>query len=32
MEQIDLAFMFYKRAIDLNPESHRANSSMGDIF
>jgi lipopolysaccharide biosynthesis regulator YciM len=24
--------MFYNRAIEVNPESHRANSSMGDIL
>jgi tetratricopeptide (TPR) repeat protein len=24
--------MFYKKAIEVNPESHSANSSMGDIL
>jgi tetratricopeptide (TPR) repeat protein len=30
--QIEQAFFFYKRAIEVNPESHDANSGIGDIY
>lgn len=30
--QFDQAFMYYKRAIEVNPESHSANSSLGDLM
>ena len=30
--QLEQAFMYYKKAIEVNPESHSAMSSMGDIL
>ena len=30
--QLDQAYMFYKQAIENNPESHSANSTMGDFM
>ena len=28
----DQAFFFYKKAVEVNPESHVANSSIGDFY
>lgn len=30
--QFEQAYMFYKKAIEVNPESHSANSSIGDLL
>lgn len=32
VEQLDQAYLYYKRAIEFNPDSHYANSSVGDIL
>jgi tetratricopeptide (TPR) repeat protein len=32
VEQLDQAFLYYKRAIEFNPDSHSANSSVADIL
>lgn len=30
--QFDQAFYFYSRAIEVNPESHSANSSIAELY
>ncbi len=30
--QFDQAYLFYKKAIEVNPDSHSANSSLGDVL